>query len=80
MALADVYDALTSRRVYKEAFSHDKAKSMIVEEAGAHFDPAMVEAFLVHERQFVALRGQYAEASDKDLAREEPIASAAVAV
>ena len=59
MALANVYDALTSRRVYKEAYSHNRTKSMIVEEAGKHFDPAMVEAFLVHEQQFIAIRGQY---------------------
>jgi len=61
MALADVYDALTSRRVYKEAYSHDRAKSMIVEEAGAHYDPVMVEAFLAEELEFVAIRDRYAE-------------------
>lgn len=44
MALADVYDALISARVYKPAFSHDKAKAIIVEGSGHHFDPAVVEA------------------------------------
>lgn len=78
MALADVYDALTSRRVYKEAFSHDKARSIIVEGAGKHFDPAMVEIFLVHERQFIELREQYAETNDKVAAKEEPITPVAV--
>jgi putative two-component system response regulator len=61
MALADVYDALTSRRVYKEAFSHDNAKSMINNGAGAHFDPDIIEVFHVEEQQFIAIRKQYAE-------------------
>ena len=39
MALADVYDALISKRVYKPAFSHEKAKSILVEGSGSHFDP-----------------------------------------
>ena len=61
MALADVYDALTSRRVYKEAYSHARAKAMITDEAGTHFDQAIVEAFLVHEQQFITVREQFAE-------------------
>jgi putative two-component system response regulator len=61
MALADVYDALTSRRVYKVAYNHDKAKSIIAEGIGTHFDPDIVEAFLAHERQFAAIREQYTE-------------------
>jgi len=39
-AVADVYDALSSRRVYKEAFSHEVAKGIILKESGSHFDPA----------------------------------------
>jgi putative two-component system response regulator len=61
MALADVYDALTSRRVYKEAFSHDLSKSLITKEIGAHFDPDIVAAFLAEEQQFIAIGQQYAE-------------------
>lgn len=45
MALADVYDALISKRVYKDAFSHDKASQIIIEGKGKHFDPDLVEAF-----------------------------------
>ncbi len=45
-AVADVFDALTSARVYKPAFSMDKAYAIIQEGAGEHFDPAVVEAFL----------------------------------
>jgi len=62
VALADVYDALTSRRVYKAAFAHDVAKSMIVSESGAHFDPAIVEAFLENEEQFLNVRERFNEA------------------
>ena len=46
VALADVYDALTSKRVYKDAFSHAISRSMILEGEGTHFDPQVVEAFL----------------------------------
>jgi putative two-component system response regulator len=45
MALADVYDALTSERPYKKAFSHEKAASIIIEGKGTHFDPALVDLF-----------------------------------
>ena len=46
MALADVYDALTSRRVYKDPVTHEKAMGIIRQGAGSHFDPRMVEVFL----------------------------------
>ncbi|HOJ63760.1 MAG TPA: HD domain-containing protein [Spirochaetota bacterium] len=46
IALADVYDALTSKRVYKEAMSHAVARDIIVQSSGKHFDPTVVEAFL----------------------------------
>ena len=49
MALADVYDALRSPRVYKPAFSHEKAMSIICEGKGKHFDPDIVDAFLAIE-------------------------------
>lgn len=52
VALADVYDALTTVRVYKPAMSHDEAREIIVRGAGTHFDPEIVEAFLAVERQF----------------------------
>jgi len=46
MAVADVYDALVSRRSYKEGFPVDKALTIIREESGTHFDPDVVKAFL----------------------------------
>jgi putative two-component system response regulator len=61
MAVADVYDALTSKRVYKDAFSHETAKSIIVNDRGQHFDPIIVDAFLEIEHEFLAIRAQYAE-------------------
>lgn len=58
MALADVYDALISKRVYKPAFSHDKAVALIQEGKDKHFDPLLVEAFAAINLQFrdIALR------------------------
>src|SRR4051812_3710088 len=61
VALADVYDALTSKRVYKNAFAHDVAKGIIVKDAGTHFDPAVVDAFLAAEPAFLAVQEQYRE-------------------
>lgn len=61
MAVADVYDALTSKRVYKEAFAHDDAKAIIIRDAGKHFDPDIVDAFLQVEGEFLAIRSQHGE-------------------
>jgi len=46
MALADVYDALISERVYKKAFSKEEAKRIIMEGSGTQFDPSLVPLFL----------------------------------
>jgi PAS domain S-box-containing protein len=56
VALADVYDALTSKRCYKKAFSHNKAKKIIVEGRGSHFAPDIVDAFLAQEELFKRTR------------------------
>jgi putative two-component system response regulator len=58
MALADVYDALISKRVYKPPFPHRKAVEIIGEGKGNHFDPDLVEAFMAIEEDFrqIALR------------------------
>jgi putative two-component system response regulator len=61
VAVADVYDALTSKRVYKGAYLHDVSKAIIEKEAGSHFDPAVVEAFLKREAEFVEIQRRYAE-------------------
>lgn len=56
VALADVYDALTSKRVYKEAFSHEAAMEIIVKDREKHFDPEIVDAFITHEAEFRRIR------------------------
>ena len=52
MALSDVYDALRSRRVYKEPFSHEKSYDIIVEGRGQHFDPVLVDIFIEYNQEF----------------------------
>lgn len=66
MAVADVYDALTSPRVYKRGFSHDEALNIIRAARGQHFDPHMVDAFLVIEKEFAAVAERYADKSNPD--------------
>ena len=46
MSIVDVYDALTSERPYKDAYTHEKAMAMIVERSGANFDPDLVNEFV----------------------------------
>ena len=55
MALADVYDALISKRVYKEAMPHAEAVEIIRAGSGKHFDPAVVEVFLRLEARFTTI-------------------------
>jgi putative two-component system response regulator len=52
MAVADIYDALISRRVYKDALPHETAVEIIASERGQHLDPELVEAFLELQEQF----------------------------
>ncbi len=52
-ALADVYDALTTRRVYKDKMSHEDAREVIIEGSGTHFDPDVVHAFLTKEDEMI---------------------------
>jgi putative two-component system response regulator len=70
MAVADVYDALISRRVYKEGMSHEKAVSIISEGKGSHFDPDMVEAFVQLQDEFRAIAARFAD-SDTDMAKKK---------
>lgn len=59
VALADVYDALTTKRVYKDAFEHSKARSIILEGCGTHFDPQIIDCFLQTEQTFITIRKQF---------------------
>ncbi|MFQ5734963.1 MAG: two-component system response regulator [Planctomycetaceae bacterium] len=61
VAIADVYDALRTKRVYKKAFSHDVAKSIIVGGRGIHFDPVIVDCFNENEPAFIAIHDRFAE-------------------
>lgn len=58
VALADVYDALTTKRVYKPAFTHQRAREVIVEGKDKHFDPDVVDVFLSNEERFEEIRAQ----------------------
>jgi len=71
MALADVYDALISRRVYKEGMSHDKAVAIIQEGRGSHFDPDIVDAFLEIQTDFETVASRYTDSdAEMDKKRE----------
>ena len=61
IAVADVYDALVSKRVYKSALGHDLARSIIIEEAGTHFDPEVVEAYLGMEDKFIEINEYFSD-------------------
>ncbi len=69
MAIADVYDALISRRVYKERLSHEKAAQIIVEGRGSHFDPDMVDAFIEIQEEFREIAQRYPD-SDGDFQKK----------
>jgi adenylate cyclase len=64
MALADVYDALTSKRVYKKAMPHAKAKEIIVNGSGSQFDPAVVRVFLDREETILDILNHHAQNPD----------------
>lgn len=55
MGLADVYDAICSRRCYKEAMTHETACNYILENSGKHFDPQIVEVFLQLKDDFLKI-------------------------
>jgi len=61
MALADVYDALTSVRPYKVAMSSEAARDIIVAGKAKHFDPTLVEIFLENLDEFVAIGNRFAD-------------------
>jgi len=74
MAVADVYDALISKRVYKPAFTHETAMELIRQGSGEHFDPDVVDAMLMVEEQFMDIAARYSDAvhSPAALAAELP--------
>ncbi|QSX29071.1 HD-GYP domain-containing protein [Shewanella cyperi] len=69
VALADVYDALTSQRCYKRPYSHEEARQIIIEGRGKHFDPQLVDVFLSNEADFIA------QAKQQDATEQQSMAS-----
>lgn len=66
MAVADVYDALISRRVYKEGMSHEKAAEIMLQGKSRHFDPDVIDAFLALQEEFAEIASKYADMSNLD--------------
>jgi putative two-component system response regulator len=62
MAVADVYDALISRRVYKPAFTHQQALDVMRKGRGTHFDPDVLDAFFEIEAEFAAIAEEFCDA------------------
>ena len=66
MALADVFDALTTARVYKKAWSVDEATALLREQRGRHFDPAVVDAYEAELPTFLRIQQQLADQPPTD--------------
>lgn len=64
MAIADVYDALISKRIYKDAHTHDEAVEIIRSGKGSHFDPDLVDCFLQVQNQFAQIARNYQDNED----------------
>jgi putative two-component system response regulator len=64
MAVADVYDALISRRPYKEPKTHEQAMEMMLQWRGTHFDPDVLDAFVAIERQFREIAALHADTGE----------------
>ena len=77
MAVADVYDALISQRVYKDALPHDRAVQIVFQGRGAHFDPDMVDAFIEIQHEFAAIAARFI---DTDVALQKKMEYMAVAI
>ena len=64
MALADIFDALISRRVYKAPMPVERARDIIVDGRGSHLDPDIVDAFLATFDDFVHIAQKYQDSED----------------
>jgi putative two-component system response regulator len=73
VALADVFDALSSKRYYKPAIPFDQSAAMVRELSGSHFDPAVVASFAAREEEFRAVHSRFADKDmDDGAVREQP--------
>ena len=66
VAVADVYDALITSKVYKDGVPHDKAVQIIFGERDSHFDPDVVDAFIAVHEEFEKIAGRFAD-TDADM-------------
>ncbi len=73
MALADVFDALISQRVYKPPFSMEKSVSIIQDGCGSHFDPDVVDAFLARQKEFLTIALLHADSEADSLCKIEQL-------
>lgn len=73
MALADVYDALICRRVYKEPMPHEKAVAIIEEGSGSHFDPVLVRHFVEIQQEFVDIAARFVDSDDVLLEKHDSL-------
>jgi putative two-component system response regulator len=71
-AVADVFDALTSKRPYKEPFSVERSLATITEGRGSHFDPEAVDAFLAIQEEILAIKKQYGDDTVRNSAVRRP--------
>jgi putative two-component system response regulator len=74
VALADVYDALTTKHVYRLAYSHEKAHKIICDGMGTQFDPDVVEAYLASEDRFIEIFNRYAAREAREARVLRPLA------
>jgi response regulator RpfG family c-di-GMP phosphodiesterase len=75
MAVADVYDALVSRRIYKEPQTHEQATAVLAQGRGTHFDPDVTDAFLEHQEQFKAIAARFADSAGRGATAMETAAT-----
>jgi putative two-component system response regulator len=66
MSLADAYDAMVSRRVYKQEYPHTYALDYIRQNSGKHFDPDVVAAFIAKNEVFLRIAQEYSADSESD--------------
>lgn len=76
IAIADVYDALITNKVYRSGMPHDQAVAVIFSERGSHFDPEMVDAFIEIQHEFDAIAKKYADTEEDLQAKMEYMALA----
>ena len=65
LAVADVYDALTSARPYKGAWSHEDAMHSMIQESGSHFDPRLIEVLVERQDEVDEIRERLADTVDE---------------